>query len=242
MSGRRVLITVLFVLGVAHSAAGVLAQQAQQTRATSVLVPIFGAGDGGAFLEGPLLIQRFTTRGSEIVAEGTMNAAMRDLNGIVRNIVTPISMPLDTNAAVASRDADVTLPQDSCEVLRLVLGTSTLNLSGSNVALGSAPVDLSSAVEPSTDVTDPTTPGGNSSAGGSEQPTMPPGQIGTARPGVISPPPSAGNDSAPGAQPIDGGTNQLPELICSAANLQRQNGAPTELAQVLNQILAALDR
>jgi hypothetical protein len=259
---RRVVLTVLCVIGVTHSVTWDLAaQQAQQTRATSVLVPIFGAGDAGASLEGTLLIQRFTTRGNEIVAEGTLNGALRDLNGGVRNIVTPISMPLDVNAGVASRDADVTVPQDSCEVLRLVLGTSTLNLPGSTVALGSVLFDLSSAVQPSTGATAPTTPSGasSSSAGANtstasnrgisspdddEQPTMSsPGRIGTAQPGVISTPPgAAADDSAVGAQPINDVSNRLPELLCSAASLQRTNGSRAELARALNQVLAALDR
>jgi hypothetical protein len=240
---RRVVLTVLCAIGVMHSVTGNLAaQQAQpQTRATSVLVPIFGAGDAGASLEGTLLIQRFIARGNEIVAEGTINGAMRDLNGGVRNIVTPISMPLDLGAALASREADVTVPQNSCEVLRLVLGTSTLNLPGANVALGSVPFDLSSAVQSSTGGTAPTTPNGGSSSSAGEDDAPPmssPAQIGTAQPGVISPPPSA----TTGAQPINDGSNRLPELLCSAANLQRTNAPRAELARALNQVLAALDR
>lgn len=218
---RRVLTLALLALGALGATRGDLAAQEQQNRAGAVLIPIAGMADAGGQFIGTWLIQRFEAQGNAVLATGTVSGVLSDANGVTRNVVTQVTMPLDINASVARRSSDFVIAQSSCETLHLEFGASTINVLGSTIGLDPVAADIVAAVQPSAVPAQ--------SAAAAAQPDTDPLAPTTGQP-VTTPGPTASVQPRTEA-------SQLGSLLCSA-DLRSQTGA--RLARLLNQILVAL--
>lgn len=209
---RRVLIFGLLALGALGAGrADLAAQEQQQNRKGTVLVPMTGMADAGGQFTGTWLIQRFEAQGNAILAIGTVSGALSDANGVTRNLVTQVTMPLDVNASVARRSSDVAIAQTSCEALHLDFGASSISVLGSTIGLDAVAADIVAAVQPGAAVP--------------LEPTEAESVTTTVQPGPTA------------AAPPRTEADQLRTLLCSA-DLRSQTGA--RLARLLNQILVAL--
>src|SRR5262249_53274291 len=113
-----------------------------------VIVPVTGVADLGGLFSGALLIQSFAAQGNSIVTTGVVTGALT-ANGVVRNLVIQITLPLDVAASRAALNTDAALAQSSCAVLHVELQGTSVSVLGSTVGLNRVAFDIASTVQSS---------------------------------------------------------------------------------------------
>jgi hypothetical protein len=224
---RRNLAPTLLALSVITIGGGSTLTAQLSTGSGSLAVPITGVADLGGTFRGTMLIDQFAPQANGVAAVGTVTGALT-ANGTARNIVVPVTLPLDIAASRARLSTDPALAQASCDVLHVELSTASINVLGFTIGLTPAAFDIASALQGGTTTT-PT------SASTAAQPA-----VTAAQPGTVTASPST-NTTQPAttaAQQASAQT-QLGSLLCSVDGFRNVSNV-TQLAQQLNAILTAL--
>lgn len=223
---RRNLAPTLLALSVITIGGGSTLTAQLSTGSGSLAVPITGVADLGGTFRGTMLIDQFAPQANGVAAVGTVTGALT-ANGTARNIVVPVTLPLDIAASRARLSTDPALAQASCDVLHVELSTASINVLGFTIGLTPAAFDIASAVQAGT------TP--ITGASTAAQPA-----VTAAQPGTVTASPST-NTTQPAttaAQQASAQT-QLGSLLCSVDGFRNVSNV-TQLAQQLNAILTAL--
>jgi len=172
------------------------------------------------------------------------------LNG--QSIATKVAIPVTVTPGSALQTAAGAIPA-SCDTIRVTLQPSAFRALGSVVKLARSGVEItapqgpasgSAASQPSAASATTTASGigtlgafptSNLTSGvaGSMVPTAP---VGSATPGVISPPPQTQSPT------IATSLQQLGQLLCSVSSLAQSSSSPAQLADALNRVMFALQQ
>lgn len=131
---KHVALAALIVFGTALTATPALAQSSPAKAASSITVPVTGAG-GGATFAGTFKLQQFAVSQGQLVANGLLSGIVTAANGTTTSVVQSVSIP-----------AQVVDP--SCQILHLDLGPLNLNLLGLQVSLNQIVLDITAQSGP----------------------------------------------------------------------------------------------
>ncbi len=232
----------LFILGVG----GALDAQ-QAGSATALPVGVTGTADVGGSFQGQLLVIRFESLPTNdgIVAVGSMTGS---LNG--QSLATKVAIPITVTPGSALQTATIASPA-SCETIRVTLQPSAFRAVGAVVTLARSGVEITAPQGSGSAVSQPfaasatTTAAGigtpgvfptsnpTSGAAGSMFPTAP---VGSATPGVISPPPQTQSPA------FATSLQQLGQSLCSVSGLAQSSSSPAQLADALNRVMVVLQQ
>jgi hypothetical protein len=231
----------LFILGVGG------ALDAQQAGSTTALpVGVTGTADVGGSFQGQLLVIRFESLPTNdgIVAVGSMTGS---LNG--QSLATKVAIPITVTPGSALQTATIARPA-SCETIRVTLQPSAFRAVGAVVTLARSGVEITAPQGSGSAVSQPfaasaTTTAGigtpgvfptsnpTSGAAGSMFPSAP---VGSATPGVISPPPQTQIPA------FATSLQQLGQSLCSVSGLAQSSSSPAQLADALNRVMVVLQQ
>lgn len=232
----------LFILGVGG------ALDAQQAGSTTALpVGVTGTADVGGSFQGQLLVIRFESLPTNdgIAAVGSMTGS---LNG--QSLATKVAIPITVTPGSALQTATIASPA-SCETIRVTLEPSAFRAVGAVVTLARSGVEITAPQGSGSAVSQPfaasatTTAAGigtpgvfptsnpTSGAAGSMFPTAP---VGSATPGVISPPPQTQSPA------FATSLQQLGQSLCSVSGLAQSSSSPAQLADALNRVMVVLQQ
>ena len=234
----------LFILGVGGA---LHAQQAGST--TALPIGVTGTADVGGSFQGQLLVIRFESLPSNdgIVAVGSMTGS---LNG--QSLATKVAIPITVMPGSALQTATFASPA-SCDTIRVTLQPSAFRALGAVVTLARSAIEITapqgqvsgSAVSQPFAASGTTTAAGigtpvvfptsnlTSGAAGSMFPTAP---VGSATPGVISPPPQTQSPA------FATSLQQLGQSLCSVSGLAQSSSSPAQLADALNRVMFVLQQ
>ncbi len=143
---RRDLAPMLFALSVIAIGGGSTPAAQPSAGGTNLVVPITGVADAGGTFRGTMLIEQFAAQANGVAAVGTVTGALT-ANGTARNLVMPVTLPLDIAASRARLSTDPALAQGSCDVLHVELGAASINVLGFTIGLTPAAFDIASAIQ-----------------------------------------------------------------------------------------------
>jgi hypothetical protein len=122
-----VLFAVAFI-GSPYAAAAAHAPTQTAAPAKALSIPVTGTGGGGSFI-GTFELQKFVTRGGEVLASGILTGTVSTATGVLGTVVRTILLP-------------VTVGEATCEILHLDLGPLTLDLLGLQIDLSRIVLDI----------------------------------------------------------------------------------------------------
>jgi hypothetical protein len=237
MSFGKTLASILLMFSAVSFGGSTLNAQSS-ARGTGLIVAVTGVADAGGMFTGALIVQRFAPQANSVVAVGTVTGTLT-AGGTVRNLVTQVALPLDTNASRARLNTDSALAQSSCDVLHVELGSASINVLGSTLGLNPIAFDIASTAQAGAASTTVSTTAATNA--GTSTTSDQAGTGATAASGTTTQP--SGTTQAPGvvaAAPQKTATQTpLGSLLCSVDGF-RDVSRPSQLVQQLNGILAAL--
>jgi hypothetical protein len=118
---------------------------AQQSAAAVLFTPVSGTVDSGLTFNGTFMIQRFEARNNGAVAFGSVTGLMTPANGIARNVVTQVAIPIAISPGTGSLATTPGVVPTTCGGVHLDLARSTFRVLGSTVTLDPSALDLTAA-------------------------------------------------------------------------------------------------
>ena len=114
-------------IGSPYAAAAAQGPSPTPTPVKALSIPVTGTGAGT--FTGTFELQRFVTRGGEVLASGILTGTVSNATGVLGTIVRTILLP-------------VTVGETTCEILHLDLGPLTLDLLGLQIDLSRIVLDI----------------------------------------------------------------------------------------------------
>jgi len=257
-------LALIFAIVVAGSARIV----AQQTAAV-LLTPVSGIANNGSAFAGTFMIRRFEARNNGAVAFGSVTGQMTTADGVTRNVVTQLAVPMAISAGTATAAATPGVTPTTCGGVHLELAPAAFQVLGSRVSINRNALDITTAQPDIGAVTTQTT-GFGAATGLSSitvaptnvpstniSPTSPANTTTPATTSVVGPlgqsvniPSSLASSGTlnPGvATPVQntpaspvGSSPQFEQLVCSAGALSQTASNSAQIVQLLNQMLTTM--
>jgi hypothetical protein len=121
-----VLFAIAFI-GSPYAAAAAQGPSPTPAPVKALSIPVTGTGAGS--FTGTFELQRFVTRGGEVLASGILTGTVSTATGVLGTVVRTILLP-------------VTVGEATCEILHLDLGPLTLDLLGLQIDLSRIVLDI----------------------------------------------------------------------------------------------------
>ena len=260
-----VTLALVFAVVVAGSARIV----AQQTAAV-LLTPVSGIANNGSAFAGTFMIRRFEARNNGAVAFGSVTGQMTTADGVTRNVVTQLAVPMAISAGTATTAATPGVTPTTCGGVHLELAPAAFQVLGSRVSINRNALDITTA-QPDTGATTTQATGFGAATGLASigvaaptnvpstniSPTSPANTTAPATTSVVGPlgqpvsiPSSLASSGTlnPGvATPVQntpaspvGSSPQFEQLVCSAGALSQTASNSAQVVQLLNQMLTTM--
>ena len=136
------LVTLAFIFAVV--VAGSARIVAQQTAAV-LLTPVSGIANNGLAFAGTFMIRRFEARNNGAVAFGSVTGQMTTADGVTRNVVTQLAVPMAISAGTATAAATPGVTPTTCGGVHLELAPAAFQVLGSRVSINRNALDITTA-------------------------------------------------------------------------------------------------